>query len=190
MTENPFPEVYDITVENDAFGPDSDPALRHEVIDMLRTGWSPGRIARFVHQTLGITLAVSHVAELRKALPPVALLPPGKLAKRLDLVDLEIDTLGELARTIRVAEDRLDSALLVEEASGSPPTKKTSQLLEQYAKLLQQYAELKMKMGLIPEEPVKIDVTSKGEALAVPTLREIHDRVQRERSEADNGVPA
>jgi hypothetical protein len=183
-----FSNLYSVQVDNESFGEESQlgDQVRYEIIDMLRSGWSPPKITRHLYHTLNLEIPPTHIVELRDALPPVALLPPGKLTERLQYVDLEIDALGDLGRLIKINEKRLDK-LLELEGDNIQQFEATDELIKLMVRQLREYLELKMRLGLLPEEaPDRSIVVMSKE----PTVEEIlkNHGIRPDGSGSDSGA--
>jgi hypothetical protein len=146
--------IHGVTVDNETFGPDAPlgQEVRFEVIDMLCSGWTPGRIARHIYHTHGVSLPLKDIIGLWEAIPDAALLPPSKLSEKLQQVDLEFDALGLMARLLRINEDRLGKLLGEEDQHSDTLFDQATELAELLAKQAASYVELKMKLGLYPQE--------------------------------------
>lgn len=187
MSDTPFIlDIYSVLVDNSSFCKDSSlgDQVRFEVIDMLRSGWSPSRIVRHLYHTLGIEIPPPHVVELREALPPAAFLAPGKLAEKLQFVDLEIDALGDLGRLIKINETRL-ATLLELEKDNVQNFEATDELIKLQTKQLREYIELKMKLGLLPQEAPEIHATVHREPTVEDILKEHGIRSDRPGSDSE-----
>jgi hypothetical protein len=190
MEDLPFDDIHETHADNDSFRVDSGlgDQVRYETIDMLRSGWSPGRITRHLHQVHGIEVPLRDIIELRDTLPPAALLPPGHLQKRYLMVDLAVDALGELGRLIKLQEERLNTALK-EESESKQHFDYTDEVAKQYEKQLVRYLQLQMDLGLLPTEPMALQL-----GLTVhkaPTTEDILQQYggHREGPPADSGAP-
>lgn len=153
---------------------EQNPELKQEVFDMLCSGWSPARVSRHLFKTKGIKLTPSAVRTFLTEIPPALVLPPSLIKTKLLQLDITIDAVGELGRLLRVQEERLSAALLVEEFGGGEKgsiTLEATRLLKEYWKSLTEYVTLLQSVGELPAEPVKFDLTSGGQSL--PTLREM-----------------
>lgn len=142
----------------------------YEIFTQLTSGWSPHRISRMLAQK-GIQVTPLDINEYMHEIPPAYFLPTSYIRKRLLKLDIQIDALGELARLLRIQEERVGVVLLVEEQNPQQLTTQTSRMVKDYFKMLIQFAELQQKVGELPTEPTQIDVTSGGEPL--PTLKEL-----------------
>lgn len=183
-------DAYAVIVENDSFGADSQlgTQVRIEVVDMIRSGWTPNRIVKHLYHTLGVDVPVEHVTELRDAIPKALLLPPSELASLLNDVDLQIDVLGDLGRLIALNRDRLARQIQAEKTNEAC-FESVDDIMEGTAKLLAQYSKLQMDLGLLPQQMPEMRLHLES---ATPTVEEILKTygVQRPRPGFDSGEAA
>jgi len=88
----------------------------YEIFSRLCSGWSPYRISRELARK-GIQITPRDIKEYMEEIPPAYFLPPSRIRTRLLQLDVQIDALGGLARLIRIQEERVSTALLVEEVN-------------------------------------------------------------------------
>ena len=187
MSEKPdFPNVDEITTSVAEL--QSNPTLKQEVFDMLCSNWSPARVSRHLFRTKGVKLTPSAIRTFLDEIPPAFVLPPSFIKTKLLQLDVIVDSVGELGRMLKVQEERVSAALLLEDitpggAKGNSITIEATRLIEKYEKSLHAYTTLMQSIGELPEEPMKVDLTSGGEGL--PTLRQIFEEKDERASELE-----
>ena len=141
---------------------------KSEVFGLLCSGVSPSRTATLLLQRYGESLEVADVAAFAQQIPSEYFLDPGELQKRVKFVDVEIDTIGELAAILRFLKDEVEVALFamsVSDGNGTV-TEDTRKLMNQYWKKLVKFEELRGDLGLVPvaqqhlPEPVETQLPS------------------------------
>jgi len=147
------------------------PELAQDIFDMICSGWSPARISRHLYKTQELTIPTRDIKEFLEEIPTVYFLPTPRLRERLLKLDVRIDALGDLARLIRIGEERLSAALLTEEQNPQAMTSKVSQLMREQYKMLLQFAKLQQEVGELPTEPLQLDIKAHLDKL--PTIGDI-----------------
>ena len=123
-----------------------------EIFGLLCSGVSPARTAALVQQRYGETLQVEDVSAFANCIPTEYYLKPGELQKRVKFVDVEIDTIGEMAAILRYYKDEVEVALIatrLSDGDGSVTTD-TRKLMNQYWTKLLKFEELRGELGLVP----------------------------------------
>jgi len=143
-----------------------------DVFTLLCSGWSPFKISRYLHKTEGLIIPPADIKEFMTEIPPAFFLPPSYIRKKLLKLDVRIDAMGDLARLIRIGEERLSAALLAEEQNPEALNAKVSRMVKQQFEMLVKFAELQTKVGDLPTEPVRLDATLRFKEKP-PTLGEI-----------------
>jgi hypothetical protein len=151
----------------------SDTPYRGEIEAMLMAGASIKRVCQILHLKHGIDVPVSQVEAAALSVQPLS---PTRLSTRLHGADLEIDVIGEMARLLKLQEQRLSTLILVEEvvadrAQGLDP--RLDMALEMYWKMLGQYMHARQALGELPSEPLKIQAIAITPNL--PTIQELID---------------
>lgn len=168
-----FPDVAGIETSIELLSKDLE--LKQDIFNMLCSNWSPSRISKHLFRAKGIKLTPTAINTFLKEIPPAFVLPPSFIKKKLLLLDITIDSIDELGRLLKIQEERVAAALLLEDlspgGSGKGITIEATRLIKEYEKSLLAYTELMQSLGEIPEEPVKVDLTSGGETF--PTLRQL-----------------
>jgi len=82
---------------------------------MVRSGWADERIVDFLAVNRRTFVSEGDVALVRSRVPTTTLLPETYMEEKLDGASPEVDVVLKMAQTIRVQEERLSAALLVEE---------------------------------------------------------------------------
>ncbi len=122
------------------------------VFGLLCSGASPARTSTLIQQRYGESLDVDEVAAFAEQIPEEYFLEPGELQKRVSFVDIEMDTIGELAAILRYYKAEVDIALLATELSDGDGTvtEDTRKLMNQYWSKLLKFEELRGDLGLVP----------------------------------------
>jgi len=123
-----------------------------EIFGLLCSGVSPARTAVLIQQRYGEALDVTDVTAFAAQIPSKYFLDPGELQKRVKFVDVEIDTIGELAAILRFLKDEVEVALfaLSVTSGAGTVTEDTRKLMNQYWKKLVKFEELRGELGLVP----------------------------------------
>lgn len=143
-----------------------------EVFGLLCSGVSPSRTATLIQQRYGETLQPEEVAAFATQIPEEYFLKPGELQRRVKFVDVEIDTIGELAAVLRYFKDEVEVALIATRLSSgdSNVTEDTRKLMGQYWTKLIKFEELRGELGLVPV--AQQQVAAPAEA-TLPSLRQL-----------------
>ena len=143
-----------------------------ELYSMLCSGISPRRASRLLYQRYGVNIPATAVQDFLQEIPLTNILPLSHLRQRLLALDVEVDTVGEMKRTLHLASERLDSALLLEEVTGKPSTI-TDRVLKEYWKMLLEFLEIQQGLGELPkaaqEAVLKVSEGDQG----LPSLRAV-----------------
>lgn len=168
---SPFPEAPKCSVasvENSEY--------KQEIFDRLLSGWSPSRISRAVHQQHGVLVLPLDIKQFLGEIPAAMLLPPSELRRRLKQIDVDIDAVGQMGMLLRLAADRLDTSLLLEEAVNKR-SGKTEQLIGSYWRMLERYVAIRQRLGDLPTAATEYKVGPTDDTSTMPTLRELLDTV-------------
>lgn len=143
-----------------------------EVFGLLCSGVSPSRTATLIQQRYGETLAAEEVATFAKQIPEEYFLEPGELQKRVKFVDVEIDTIGELAAVLRYFKSEVEVALLATRFStgDGSVTEDTRKLMGQYWSKLIKFEELRGELGLVPVAQQQLPAPAEAQ---LPSLRQL-----------------
>ena len=143
-----------------------------EIFGLLCSGVSPGRTATLILQRHGESLAVNEVTAFAEQIPDEYFLDPGKLQKRVKFIDVEIDTIGELAAILRYLKEEVEVVLFARSVSSGEGTvsEDARKLMNQYWRKLIKYAELRGELGLetATEQAAPAPVESQ-----LPSLRDL-----------------
>ena len=123
-----------------------------EVFGLLCSGVSPARTATLILQRYGEVLPIEAVAEFATAIPAEYFLSPGELQKRVNFIDVEIDTIGEMATILRFMKGEVELSLTTLRVTGGngTVTADTRKLVYQYWGMLKKFEELRGELGLVP----------------------------------------
>ena len=146
----------------------------YEVYSLICSNVSPARCCTLIMQRHGVSIPFLDILRYKSSITDDEILSVSGLAMRTKNIDLEVDAMGEMARALRVASDRLDTAMLAEELSKDALTVQVESSLLTYWTMLGQYVKLRQSMGEIPSEPLKLaNVTYPKERRVGPTLSQI-----------------
>lgn len=166
---------------------EKDEELKYTVFTLLTSGWSPARISRHIYRTRGTALPMRDIRIFADEMPPALFLPPSYLRKKYLELDLQIDHLNTLAGAIRLTEDRLAVAALVEGLNGEGGNKKLTELVTGLTSKLfdytERYTKLLQGLGVLPRAAEPIELRT-GEIEDIPTLREILDKKEESGAES------
>ena len=143
-----------------------------EVFGLLCSGVSPSRTAALILQRYGETLSEDDVRAFAQQIPTEYYLKPGELQRRVKFVDVEIDTIGEMAAILRFYKEEVEIALATMRLTDGDGTvtADTRKLMNQYWTKLQKFEELRGELGLIP---VAQQQTPAPAETQLPSLRQL-----------------
>lgn len=165
---------------------EGDPQLKQDVFNMLCSGWSPARISKHLLKT-GAGLSVKEINAFLNQIPITWILPVSHLRKALQDLDVKVDAVGQMERLLRTTEDRLSTALLLEDiapsqdgggtggkgaGAGRGITIEATRMTQMYWQMLREFVQLQQSIGDMPSEPVPIDVRLNS-GTGTPTLRDL-----------------
>ena len=150
---------------------------RQEIFNKLVSGWTPGRVASILSAYYGAEITEKSVTEYREKIPDEVAIRVPYLHKLLQLIDIEIDPMGEMQKVLKLAAMRLDGALEREEQAKEKEEASPAQLRKMsdavdkanklYWKFLGDYVE---RIALIKGARASRDVLMPQK---VPSVREI-----------------
>lgn len=130
---------------------ESDRPLKFEVYKLLLSGQSCEAISDHIARIKGILVLPQDIAAFRDIIPEDNFLPPTYLAERQRGLDAAVDPISEVHKILRLMEERLGAATLLEEADGYPNSATTT-LAESYFNMLLQTVKLRQSLGDVPEK--------------------------------------
>lgn len=151
-------------------------SFKQEIFDRLCSGWSPPRVSAWLGDTYNEEISPAAINRFFGEIPTIYVLPPTLVKSRLAMLDVQIDSVTELGRVLRMQEERLAAHHLLEELTGGgpetlrklgPPYRKDLRL---YFSMLVDYTKLMQSLGVFSTEPQKFDVALKEK---LPTLGEL-----------------
>ena len=163
--------------------------LEAEILDCLRSGWSPSRISKYLFSTAKIVVSPAEIGGWLDDLPPEQVMPPSFLRRKLLMLDLQVDVTGEMARVIRLMEERLSGAMLAEELSHQPMTQ-IPRLADQYFDMLERYQKARQSLGELPATGAGEGgtVINNPQTVVVRSVRDIIQEAVRVTVEVDNRI--
>ncbi len=138
---------------------------KEEIFGLLCSGVSPARTTSIINKKNGATLTNTAVRQYYESIPTKYFLPVGELRRRLNLLDVQVDVFGEMARLLKYTQGQVDIALLADDIHPGEPSHSTG-LVKQYWGMLGEYAELQKEL----EAPPPTTTAEPGDVL-LPTLR-------------------
>ena len=106
----PDPPVTDIaSVENSAH--------KHDLFVLLCSGWTPPRVAAEMERRFGERIPVSDLSTFAQAIPDQFVMALSQLQAKYAAIDVEVDAASELHKMLLLARDRLDDAIVYEQAT-------------------------------------------------------------------------
>jgi len=145
---------------------------KSEIVGLLCSGVSPARTAALMLQRYGESISLEDVVDFALQIPAENYLEPGELQRRVNFVDIEIDTIGEMAAVLRYYKDEVEVALIATRLSdgSSHITEDTRKLMNQYWNKLLKFEELRGDLDLVPVASQK--AAAPAEAV-LPPLRDL-----------------
>jgi len=153
---------------------DDDEPLKQEVFDKLCSGWTAAKISRDLLRSRGIALRPYAIKQFFDNIPASYILPPTHIRQKLMQLDIQVDAVGEMQRLLRITEERLATALLVEDLapdsnstasidgskSKSPKgiTVEGTRMTTIYWQMLKDFVEIQQELGDLPKEPITLDI--------------------------------
>ena len=143
-----------------------------EIFGLLCSGVSPARTAALVLQRYGESIPIDDVAEFATHIQAKYFLKQGELQRRVNYLDVEIDTIGEMSAILRYMKDEVEVAILATKLTSgdSNVTSDTRRLVNQYWNMLRRFEELRGELGLVSvaEQPETAPPQT-----ALPSLRDL-----------------
>ena len=148
---------------------EGDETLKQLVFDMICSGWTPASISRHLVRNLGVQVRPYAIKKFADNVPPVLVLPPSFIKTKLNEIDVQIDAVAEMQRLLKVTEDRLSTALLIEDIApdeGSTKSKgitvEGTRMTQVYWQMLQDFVKVQQSLGEINEMPQAIAISASG----------------------------
>lgn len=146
------------------------------IFNCLANNWSAERIHSYLLQTMQINIPTSAIQTYRDQLDEDVFLPISHLQHKFKELDIEVDAIGELARLLKLSQERLDMALFLESIT-HPLNTIVDQQKREYWELLKQYLAIQKGLGFFtkdttsrdPQDVLPANITP-GE---IPTIRHL-----------------
>jgi hypothetical protein len=132
-------------------------AIRYEqeIYECLTSGWTPARVSHYIERTYGTQITKEAIREYRNSIPKNLIIPPSYIRSKLLELDIQVDAIGDMARVLKIMEDRVGTALLSESIAGAP-METTNHIISAYWRMLEEYIVFRQRLGELPSEPIKI----------------------------------
>ena len=130
-----------------------DSEYRQTIFNCLANNWSPARVHAYLIQTAQVDIPTSAIEEYRASIDKDAFLPVTILQSKFKELDIEIDAIGELARLLKLSQERLDVALFLESVT-HPMHILVDQQKREYWALLKEYLAIQKGLGFFTKDTV------------------------------------
>jgi hypothetical protein len=151
---------------------------QQEIYECLTSGWTPARVSHYIERTYGTQITTADIKAYRETIPKALIIPPSYIRAKLLELDIQVDAIGDMARVLKIMEDRVGTALLQESISGSP-LETTNHMIAAYWRMLEEYIVFRQRLGELPSEPIKIaDVSDAKPKLGDILKKKLTDGLQ------------
>ena len=166
---------------------------RQTIFNCLANNWSASRVHAYLIQTAQVDVPTSAIEEYRASIDKDAFLPVTYLQSKFKELDIEIDAIGELARLLKLSQERLDMALFLESIS-HPLYIIVDQQKREYWNLLREYLAIQKGLGFFTKDTV--GAAGQQDMLPasilprdIPTIRHLLElRITTERSQSSEPI--
>ena len=126
---------------------------RQTIFNCLANNWSAARIHAYLMQTAHVDISTRDIQAFREQLDESDFLPVSYLQSKFGELDIEVDAIGELARLLKLSQERLDTALFFESVT-TPLHTIVDQQKREYWGLLKEYIAIQKGLGFFAVDTV------------------------------------
>ena len=120
---------------------------RQTIFNCLANNWSAARVHAYLMQTAQVDILTRDIQAFREQLDDNVFLPISYLQSKFKELDIEVDAIGELARLLKLSQERLDMALFLESVTVTPLNTIVDQQKREYWNLLKEYLAIQKGLG-------------------------------------------
>lgn len=157
---------------------------KHDIFVLLCSGWTPPRVAAEIERRHSERIPITDLQAFAKCIPDQFVLALSQLQHRYAAIDMEVDTSAEMQRLMLLARDRLDEALIHEQATkqqgtgssehGGSVDREHNSIVHlrarEYWKMLLEFVD---RMPIMRDAEIPLEARKALPASDMPSLREI-----------------